>query len=90
MIDDLRRKLLFSRNHNNMLLNGIAQHRYRHNRVPPIVTRLNDAQDARDIPNMLEQLVREDVLSHEQYPQRVELEELDLVTVVEAIKGTKV
>ena len=32
-----------------------------------VTARLNDAQDARDITNILEQLVREEMLSHEQY-----------------------
>ena len=59
-------------------------------RVQSILTRLHDAQDARNISNNLEPLVREEVLSHGQYQKLVELEELDLPTVLEIIKETKI
>ena len=55
----------------------MAQNRYR---VQSILTRFYDAQDARDISNILEQLVREELLSHEQFQKLLELEELDLPT----------
>ena len=69
-----------------MLLNDIYSNRYR---LQTILTRLDDAQNARDISNILEQLVREEMLSHEQYEKLVELEELELPSVVEIIKETK-
>ena len=51
---------------------------------------MDDAQNARDISNILEQLVREEMLPHEQYEKLVDLEELDLPSVVEIIKETKI
>ena len=85
MINDLRRKLqgsliTKSKQHRlKMLLNDINGNGHR---VLAILTPLNDAQDARDISNILEQLV----VSHEQYQKLVALQELYLPAAVEVIK----
>ena len=89
MIWEESSKVLLSPNQNNtlteMLLDEIAQNRYR---LQSILTLLNDAQDARDISNILEQLVREEMISHEKYQNLINLEELDLPSIV--IKETKI
>ena len=94
MVDEPRGKLegsliTKSKQHRwKMLLNDINSNRYC---VQTILTLLNYAQNARDISNNLEQPVREEMLSHEQYEKLVELEELDLPSVVaEIIKETKI
>ena len=70
--------------HLQILLNDINS-----NRVETILTRLNDAQDERDISNILEQLVREEMLSYEQFGQLCELEQMDLPTIALVIRLDK-
>ena len=43
----------------------------------------------KDISNTLEQIAREEELSHAQYQKLVELEKLDLLTLEEVIKEKK-
>ena len=88
-INDLRRKLEDSpiskakQQRLKMLLNDIKNNRYR---VYSILTRLHDAED---MSNVLPQLVQEELLSLEQYEKLAELKEIDLPTVANIIKQTK-
>ena len=58
-----------------MLLDDIAKNRYR---VEQIIRRLMDAEDKEEISTILQMLVREGLLSHEQFKQLGELEDPDL------------
>ena len=68
-----------------MLVSDIDKNRYR---VESVVTRLNHAHEEEDKCNVLQQLVREDILSEDQFLRLRELEKdlLDLPTIVEVIK----
>ena len=69
-------------------LNDIKKH---HNRVYSILLRLNDVQSVEDgMTNVLEQLDREELLSPEQFEKLNELENIDLSTVANIIKDTKI
>ena len=54
------------------------------------MTRLDDAQDKRDIENITKQLLRDDLLSEEQYKKLLQLEEVDLPIIADIIKETKI
>ena len=66
-----------------MLLNDIADNRHR---VQAILRRLNKTKDE----NTLKQLVREQLLSPEQYEKIKKNAALDLAAIADIIKDTKV
>ena len=70
-----------------MLVNDIAHNRYR---VKSIFTRLNDVSDKDDWLIILKELVKDELLSVEQFEKLAEFEEIDLPTVSAVIKETKV
>ena len=70
-----------------MLLDDIAKNRYR---VEQLIQRLMDAEDKDEMSTILQMLVREGLLSHEQFKQLGELEEPDLEKITEVITDTKI
>ena len=71
-----------------MLLNDIDKNRFR---VESILTRLDMAEDEKDISNTLEQLLRQELISPEEYKKLTENDAAyELPTVVTIIKDTKV
>ena len=58
--------------------------------VQSIFTLLGNAQDKNEILFILEQLVRGELLSLEQFEQLSELEQMDLLAIACVIKDTKV
>ena len=68
-----------------MLIGDINNNRYR---VTSILTRLSISQD--DIKNIAKMLVREELLSEEQFEKLAKLEDLDLPAVALIIKATKI
>ena len=69
-----------------MLLDDITKNRYR---VEQIIQRLMDAED-KEMSTILQVLVREGLLSHEQFKQLGELEDPDLQKITEVITDTKI
>ena len=70
-----------------MLVDDITSNRYR---LQSIFTRLDDAQDKDDTLHILKELVKEELLSEEQYEELAELEGLDLPAVVLVIKDSMI
>ena len=69
-----------------MLMDDINSNRHC---VQSVFTRLDDAQDKDDALSILKQLIREELLSAEQYEKLAELEDLDLPTVAMVIMDSK-
>ena len=69
-----------------MLLDDIIKNRYR---VDQIIQRLMDAEDKDEMSTILQMLVREGLLSDEQFKQLGELEDPDFEKITEVIKDTK-
>jgi hypothetical protein len=67
-----------------MLLDDIAQNRYR---VESILNRLSGTSTPLFV---LKQLVKEELISDDQFDKLVELEELDLPTIAKIIRETKI
>ena len=70
-----------------MLLDNIEKNRYR---VKQIFQRLMDAESKENMLHVLKMLVREGLLSDDQFESLTELEEPDLQTIKEVITDTKV
>ena len=71
-----------------ILLDDIQHNRYR---VRSIFTRLKNAQDERDITNIVEQLAREELISTEQYEKLLEDDAAyTLATTANIVKDTKI
>ena len=70
-----------------MLVDDIAHNRYR---VKSIFTRLDDVSDKDDWLIILKELVKEELISTEQFKKLEELEEIDLPAVAAVIKETKI
>ena len=70
-----------------MLLDDITMNRYR---VEQIIQRLMDAEDKEEMSTILQMLVREGLLSDEQFKQLGELEGPDLEKITEVIMDTKI
>ena len=71
-----------------MLLDDIAQNRYR---VRSIFARLKNVQDERDIKNIVEQLAREELISTEQYQKLMEDgAAYTFSTIANIVKDTKI
>ena len=94
MIDELIRELenspvARSKHHRlKMLVNDVNRNRYR---VQSIFTRLDDASDKDDALTILKELVKEELLSEEQYEKVAKLEDLaDLPAIAQIINDTKV
>ena len=69
-----------------MLLDDIAKNRYRVEHIQ----RLMDAEDKDEMSTILQMLVREGLLSDEQFKQHGELEDTDLEKITEVIMDTKI
>ena len=70
-----------------MLVNDIAHNRHR---VQSIFTRLDDAADKDDWFILLKELIKNELLSAEQFEQLGEYEEIDLPAVAAVIKEKKI
>ena len=55
-----------------------------------ILTRLSNTHHERDVEHTLNQLVREDLISHDQYESLMALDKMDLPAVIEIVKDTKI
>ena len=60
------------------------------NRIEQIIQRLMDAEDKEEMSTILQMLVREGLLSDEQFKQLGELEDPDLNKITEVIMDTKI
>ena len=70
-----------------MLLDDITKNRYR---IEQIIQKLMDAEDKDEMSTILQMLVREGILSHEQFKQLGELEDTDFGEITEVIMDTKI
>ena len=70
-----------------MLLDDIAKNRYR---IERIIQRLMDAEDKEEMSTILQMLVREGLLSDEQFKQLGELEDPGLEKITEVTMDTKI
>ena len=92
-IDELLKRLETSdipksqRHRIKMLLDDIVENRYR---VQQIIQRLMEAENKDELSTILRMLVREELLSEEQFEQLVELEDPDLEKIKEVITDTKI
>ena len=84
-IDELLNKL--NQHRIKMLLDDITMNRYR---IEQIIQRLMDAEDKEEMSTILQMLVREGLLSDEQFKQLGELEDPDLEKITEIIMDTKI
>ena len=70
-----------------MLVDDIAHNRYR---VQSIIKRMADAQGEKEIMFTLKQLVREELLSEEQYFRLAQIDDLTSSRLIDIIKDTKI